>query len=105
MFELTGVAIGLWVATFGVITIVRPASALERSGQPMRPRVVRVIGAAAVLLGLVVAIDPFFVYSEPHCGRCVNGLWGENSLLARLIALLGLLLVFAGALSARRRRR
>ncbi len=105
MFEFTGVAIGLWVATFGVITIVRPARTPARPGQPLRPRVARVVGASAVLLGSVIGIGSLFVYSEPHCERCAHALWGASSPFARWVAWLGLLLVLAGAMWAMRHRR
>lgn len=105
VFGFTGVAIGLWVATFGVITIVRPASAPGRPGPPISPRVARVIGASAVLLGLVVGIGASVVYSEPRCERCAHALWGVSSSVTSLMALLGLLLVFTGIVWAKRRRR
>ena len=105
VFEITGVAIGLWMMTFGLIAIVRPATAAVRPGRPMRPRLARGMGATAVLVGLTLGIGSFFYDSEPSCGRCGRGPWGGTSTVVRLIAWLALLFTFAGVAWIRHRRR
>ncbi len=103
VFEVTALALGLWMVTFGIIAIARPASTEIQPGQPTRPGVARAVGATGIVVGLVVGVASFFYDSEQPCSHCGSESW-RGVVVAGLIGGLVLLVALAGLVWARRRR-
>jgi hypothetical protein len=105
VFEITGLALGAWMVTFGVVVLARPAGAAVRSGRPILPRAARAIGVASVALGLIVGAGSFFLDPDPQCRSCTNALWGWKVTAVHLAVWIGLPAAFAGLVWVGRHRR
>lgn len=99
-WEVIATALGVVFVALGLLHLIGGRAA----GVDWPSRIVRVIGAFQIALGIGVVIAGFRVNAEPPCGACGRGHWGHPVILIAVLAWLAGLIAISVRVFRRYRR-